>query len=205
MTDVSSSLSIYLAIISAGAGLLGVSIGGWINSKNDKARRQAEFLEKQLSEFYGPLLGIRTEIKARSNLREVLGNATGRAWHRLTSSNEEWPQRLATEMNKLPEFGQQNVHEWEAFREITMPLYRRMIQIFRDKMSLADQDTRGYFDELLMFIDIWERHIAKKIPPEVIEETGHSEERLKPFYAHLEKKVGDLQSRLAGTMSKACG
>jgi len=39
--------------------------------------------------------------------------------------------------------------ENQTFREVTMPRYREMISIFRDKMWLAEPATREFFGKLI--------------------------------------------------------
>jgi hypothetical protein len=67
-------------LIPAGSGLLGVLIGGWLTALNQKQERREAHFKSQLSEFYSPLLGIRSQIKAKSELRLKLSSVAGAAW-----------------------------------------------------------------------------------------------------------------------------
>jgi len=53
--------------------------------------------------------------------------------------------------------------ENQTFREVTMPRYREMISIFRDKMWLAEPATREFFGKLIEFVDVWEE-ILERFP-----------------------------------------
>ena len=55
--------------IPAASGLGGVMLGAWLSGKRETRQRQLEFIKKQLRDFYSPLLGIRSEIRMRSELR----------------------------------------------------------------------------------------------------------------------------------------
>ena len=86
--------------------------------------------------------------------------------------------------------------ESRILREVLMPLYRDMLSLFRDRMWLAEPETRKYFKDFLRFIDIWERWLRETITGEVIGRLGHGEEALFPFYAHLAKVHDRLQLEL---------
>jgi hypothetical protein len=45
-------------LISAAAGLLGVLTGGWITNSRERKKQRADHIERQLSEFYGPLITL---------------------------------------------------------------------------------------------------------------------------------------------------
>jgi len=72
-----------------------------------------------------------------------------------------------------------------------------MLSIFRDNLWLAEPETRLHFDELLKFVDIWERWLSRSIPIEVVRSLGHTEARLKTFYEHLEDKHDELRDHLS--------
>jgi hypothetical protein len=42
--------------------LLGVALGGWITARNQRKQRLHEHIEKQLHDFYSPLLLFRSRI-----------------------------------------------------------------------------------------------------------------------------------------------
>ncbi|HTU46998.1 MAG TPA: hypothetical protein VMF91_18195, partial [Bryobacteraceae bacterium] len=67
-------------LIPAVSGLVGVAIGGWLTALNQKRELREAHIKCQLSEFYSPLLGIRSQIKAKSELRLKLSSAAGAAW-----------------------------------------------------------------------------------------------------------------------------
>jgi hypothetical protein len=48
------------AVIGFIGGIVGVAVGGWITSFNNKRERQQRLLQQKLAEFYGPLLAIRS-------------------------------------------------------------------------------------------------------------------------------------------------
>jgi hypothetical protein len=73
---------------SALAGLIGVLLGGWLSGRHERKRREAEFTSRRLSEFYGPILSIRTEIKARSELRLRVQTAAQEEWTKFVNPSK---------------------------------------------------------------------------------------------------------------------
>jgi len=82
-------------------------------------------------------------------------------------------------------------------REILMPLYRDMVNVFREKMWLAEPETRTHFSTLVEFVDVWDKILAERIPVSVVPALGHSEENLRPFYRHLETTHDNLRASIA--------
>ena len=72
-----------------------------------------------------------------------------------------------------------------------------MVTTFRDKMWLAEPETRVYFDKFVEFVDVWERSLRNAMPGEVVKAIGHGEANLHPFYDHLEKTHDRLRAELA--------
>src|SRR5579872_2802813 len=56
--------TVALIIIFAAAGLGAAFLCAWLFELNDRRRRKRDFMEKQLREFYAPLLSIRTQVEA---------------------------------------------------------------------------------------------------------------------------------------------
>jgi hypothetical protein len=62
-------------LIAAASGLGGVFLSGQLTNQREQKKARTDFITRQLSEFYGRLVAIRTEIRARGELR--LENRTG--------------------------------------------------------------------------------------------------------------------------------
>ena len=56
-----------------------------------------------------------------------------------------------------------------------------MIDVFRDKMWLAEPETREYFKGLIEFVDVWDKILANKLPRSVASEIGHTEPKPTSF------------------------
>ncbi len=86
--------------------------------------------------------------------------------------------------------------ENKTFREVLMPRYQEMVNVFREKMWLAEPETRDYFPGLIEYVDVWDKILSDRLPREVAPAIGHAEENLKPFYSHLEATHDRLRSEI---------
>src|SRR5271163_1775314 len=71
--DLSAVLSI-LAALGVG-GWIGALLTNWMTTRRETAARAVQFRKQQLEQFYGPLLAMHKEVRARSELRVKLQNA----------------------------------------------------------------------------------------------------------------------------------
>jgi len=184
--------------IPAASGLGGVMLGAWLSGRREIRQRRLSFIEKQISEFYSPLLGIRSEIRMRSELRVKIHSTADIEWRKLCEKNRkvgvEALQKLTDERGK--EFTEIVEYDNRQLKEELIPAYKRMVNLFRDNMWLAVPETKIYFESLLEFVELWERWLAKSLPPEVIQALEHSEESLHPFYDHLQNKHDELREKI---------
>ncbi|MSO88835.1 MAG: hypothetical protein EXQ89_02505 [Rhodospirillaceae bacterium] len=185
--------------ISITLGFGGVWLGGRLADRREVVKRRYEFIARQLSEFYAPLLGIRMEIRARSEVRLRIDKTAKAAWQELCEQSREIGIEALQKLTKerAPEFSAITDYENKQLREALLPAYRKMVEIFRDKSWLAEADTRDFFPTLVEFIEIWDRHIGESLPFEVNMALGHSEEKLHPLYDNLQTTHDRLRSILA--------
>ena len=186
-------------IIAATAGLLGVGLGGAITLFNQRRQRADERIQRQLSEFYAPFLGIRMRILAKSELRVKSSGAHGAAWAELfavprAQGNTELLKKITDE--KWPAFEEAQKYSEREWIEEIVPLYRRMLDLFTDKMWLAEPSTRRHFGVLVEFVEIWNRYIAGGIANEAVPLLGHDEDKVKPLYEDVANHVEGLSEKL---------
>jgi hypothetical protein len=181
------------------AGLFGVWIGSLLASRREQKEERLSFLAKQLQDFYSALLGIRTEIRMRSEIRVKVQNAAGAVWPDLCEGarargGPEALQRLTE--TRWPEFERLIEYDNRQLFEELLPLYRRMVELFRTNYWLAEPDTWVFFPQLLEFVELWNRSEQKSLPVEVVQHLDHREEKLNDFYAHLQQKHDELRERV---------
>jgi hypothetical protein len=80
MKTVSYEIAWFQIVIPALAGLLGVLVGGWITTRNQKIERQHQRIREQLSSFYSVLIGMHKQIREKSQVRVKLRGIANRAY-----------------------------------------------------------------------------------------------------------------------------
>ena len=189
-------------IVAVLSGLAGVLIGGWITAKTQQKERRAKCIKEQLDQFYGPLLGMRAQILAKSEVRLKVSGATNEAWRKLIGrfDDAQLDQKIEyigrTEKERFPDFEKVIDENNRQFVEEIHPMYRKMVKHFADNMSLSETSTRQHFGALVEFVEIWDRWLNKTIPKEAIQLLGHSEDKLKPFYQDLSDHIESLSKEL---------
>jgi hypothetical protein len=181
-----------------------LGVGGWIGAFinnlmtvwRERAARAVQFRKQQLERFYGPLLAMHKEIRARSELRVKLQNAI---------DSQHVQDMLAAGPGKtedasdphLPAIVKNIRDENETFRNVLMPRYRDMLNVFREQMWLAEPETRKHYGDLVEFVDVWDKILDDKLPRSVAPTIGHTEQNLHPFYRHLEEVHDRLRSEVS--------
>jgi hypothetical protein len=191
------------ALIAAAAGIIGAAVGasvaGWISSKNNKRERRQRLLQQKLEEFDGPLLAIRSQIKAKSELRLKISQLAGEEWPKLIAAAKQFGVESITQVEKerFPEYEKVIEYEGKQLRGEILPAYREMVSLFISNMHLAEPATRNHLGELINFVEVWDRWTDGSLPREVLPRLDHSEKRLYPFYEDLEKQFAALQEAVA--------
>lgn len=176
-------------------GLCGTLISQFMTGRREKAARTNAFKKQRLEEFYGPLLAMHKEIRARSELRLKLQQAI---------DTEHINDMFLAGPGKTE--GASDLHvsailtnirdENNTFCTVLMPRYRDMLNVFREKMWLAEPETRKYYFGLVEFVDVWDKILNDKLPSSAAPAIGHTEKNLEPFYEHLEIVHDRLRSEI---------
>ena len=166
------------------AGYIGVRYG----LKQVKIEKHLEFIEKQLKEFYSPLLGKRKYIRAKSEFRLKVETISGRQWKE--NAEKGIQQSIESVDNEIKYNNRQLNEEF-------LPMYREMLIIFKDNYWLAEPETREFYNELVEYVEGWNRWKEKGVTAETMKEIGHSEEKLKPFYEELDKRTDILRKEIS--------
>ncbi|MCD6311969.1 MAG: hypothetical protein J7M11_05875 [Elusimicrobia bacterium] len=180
------------------AGLCGVGVGALLTSRRERIGRRYEFLSKQLTDFYSPLLSFRKEIGTIGKIRVKVGGAAEKVWHGLCERYKGNPTKLQKlTQEKYEKFDKIIDYDNEYLETETIPAYHKMIEIFRKNIYLAEPSTTKHFPDLIEFVNIWDRFLAGSLPGEVIKALNHSEESLYPLYEDLQDQHDKLRAKLA--------
>ena len=155
------------AVLPLLSGVIGVFVGAWLTSRRESRQRRHDFVTKQLSHLYSPILGLRKEITMRGDLQSKIHGAADTKWRALCADarqkgGEEALKRLTEERG--PEFLRLISFENRQVAEEVMPTHRRILAIFRDNLWLADKDTQDYLPRLIEYVELWDRWLQKAIP-----------------------------------------
>ena len=167
----------------------------WIQRAIQTEARQIRFIERQLEEFYSPMMGCLRKIQAKSLLRLEIGKVSHVAWKEICKRH---PDPFLDHEKYFEPFMKAIRYNNKELREEIIPLYDEMLSIFTEKYWLANPSTRKWFSELSAFVGLWHRWLDESIPADVVREIGHNEDQLKPFYEDLESYIDMLQKRLSG-------
>jgi len=180
------------------SGLLGVVVGAILTARRENIKRKHDFIEKQLNDFYSPLLAIRKNLEVTGKLRLKISNVADNEWRRLCAELEGRPEALRNlSETRGKAFKKIIDYDNAKLKNEDMPSYHKMIDIVQNNMWLAEPSTLEHFPELISFIDIWDRFIAETLPGEVINAIGHSEKTVYPFYDDLQKCHDKLRAILS--------
>ncbi len=176
------------ALISASAGLLGVIAGGFLTTYAQSRARLNKHYRDQLQKFYSPILGLREEIRAKSESRARL---QGMAETKFQDIAREATDKEIADYSGVGEYGNQQ------FKEEMIPTYEEMAKLFKERMYLAEPSTRSHYSKLVDLVEIWKRFLANTLPCTLANEIVRSAIELRPFYEDVEKNFAQLQKKLS--------
>ena len=132
-------------IVPAAAGLVGVVVGAWLTSRRERRQRQLAYLEKQLSSFYSPMLGLRNEVRTHGALRIRIMNEASAAWTQVCAESEHLDvlerQRITKERG--PEFTRIIEYDNNKLHEDLLPAYRKIMASLPRKLLARRRPDRS--------------------------------------------------------------
>ena len=182
------------SLISAASGLAGVVVGALGVALRGRKERRYLFLKRQVEEFYGPLVGLRHDVRAKAEVRVRVSNAAESAWRDLCKGKT--PEQMESLKNDKPKFEQLIKYNNEQLERDVLPSYRQMLTLFREKWPLAMESTRSHYFYLVEYVEVWNRHFSAPLPPGLSEKLHHGEESLHPLYIDLEQNLKILSDQI---------
>jgi hypothetical protein len=177
--------------ISAGAGLLGVLVGGLVTAHSQRAERRNARIREQLEGFYSPLIGIREEIRAKSAVRTNVHSAAASVWLKMVELHDRnAPADVKEKLDKVFEYSN------EQLEKDLVPLYQKMLELYLKNKWLAEPSTLKFNYEFVEFVELWNRYFAGSLPREVLPVMEHSEKKLYPLYQDLQDNFDRLRNEL---------
>jgi hypothetical protein len=173
--------------------LLAGWVGVYYGSRQVIIQKRLEFYERQLKEFYSPIVGYRNEIHVKSNLRVRISSVAEISWRELCDKNQGMFQDEASKS-----YDRIIHYDNKQFQDELLPLYEKMLAIFRDNLWFAEPETAKYYPMLCEFVELWKRLLSGNLPADVVNRLGLSEEKLESLYKELDKQIEILKNKLLG-------
>jgi len=179
-------------------GLCGVALGARLSSRRDQAIRRLGFIAKQLHCFYSTMLSLTIKIRVHSEIRNKISMISQDAWAQLCEDSKSRPIEAREHISNLRGSEFKKIVEYDnlIFLNELFPEYIKMLDLFRENLSLVDPDTQEYYPTLVEFTEKWNRWLSKSLPVEVLKVLERNETNLEPFFIHLEQKQSTLRRRL---------
>ena len=185
-------------VVPALVGFGGVMIGSGLAASREVKQRRLAYLEKQLSQFYSPMLGLRNEVKIHGLFRVEMQTHARRAWDEITQNTKHLPaqEREQISAERAPAFTPLIEFDHSKLNTELLPAYKKMLTLFRDQYWLAEPDAHQHYQSLAEFVETWNRWIAETLPIEVLYRLNHAEESLQLFYTHIEKTHDSIRDKI---------
>jgi len=167
-----------------------------MTARNQKIERRNAQLEEQLKSFYSPLIGMKSEVRARVALRRKVHDVAAAEWQKLFKGVDDPSQRKAIEDAKWPAYERLHADTETRVRDELIPVYNRALSHFSTNMWLAEESTREHYSALTEYVELWNRHLRGAIPPEVVRAIDSGEVALEPLYADLTDNFDRLTRQL---------
>jgi len=182
--------------IPAASGLLGVVLGSWLTWKREHRQLKLSFAERQLKEFYAPMIAKFMKIRSRSEVNQQISTVTDEEWKKLCARYEGVGALENLSKTRSEEFCKYIDYNNKQFNEEIIPAYREMERLFLDKLWLADPETQSHYQSLCRFNELWNRAIQSPLPMEVSKKLWGESDPLRPLYDDLRKMHDELRKKI---------
>ena len=94
-----------------------------------REQKGLEFIERQIREFYSPMLGYVKQKRAKSDLRYEINQVSDPAWRKIV---ERQPEPFLDHDKYFEPFKKAILYDNDQLRNELIPLYDRMVEIFSE-------------------------------------------------------------------------
>ena len=182
------------ALIAVVAALLSAWLAFRFGLRRERQLAKRAFKERQIREFYSPMVALLQSIRARSELREEISNLAAEAWAEVSRGQ---PTAASDMPDQFEPFHKLIEYDKRQLREELVPTYERMLSVFTENFWLSEPSTQAHYAEFSRYVEIWRRDLHTPLPGGVAERIQHRESRLYPFYDELRAQFGNLRSQLS--------
>jgi hypothetical protein len=182
--------------ITAGAGLLGVLVGGWLTGKHQRQDRRNARRSQQCMEFYAPLRAMWAEIRAKTQVRLKVHEAAHTLWPEKFQGVVDPVLKMEIDNQEGPKYEKIFDYSDEQLKKEIVPLYRKMLEHFSSHMGLAEPSTLEHYPAFVEYVEIWNRFLRDSLPSGVANKLDHKETTLYPLYEDIQNNFNKLRAEL---------
>jgi hypothetical protein len=158
------------SLITAFAAISGVLVGSLITFYMQLAQLRLARIREKLDQFYAP---------------EQLGYRPN------SDDRKEFEERESPSYEKIFSYSTAQV------TNELVPPYRKMLEVFTSKMQYAEDSTRKHYENLVEFVELWNRQQHSPLPPAVVIKADHDESKqLYPLYDDVKDNFDRLRKKL---------
>lgn len=123
------------------SGLVGATVVYYFGIRHLVIQRRLAFLERQLTELYAPLAGIRKQISARSETRAKVSAMANAAWQELCERYEGQP--MPDHAQRFEPFKKIIEYDNEQLKKELIPKYEEMLKLFTERYIILRRRIRA--------------------------------------------------------------
>lgn len=189
-------VSIWISLIDLAKIVLPMIIVAFLSYKlgNKKSlyEKKLEFITKQITEFYSPMLGYIYRIEASNLLQKELSKLAEEAWKEIVANSPK-DKNLDEEFKPFQKLIE---YDNKITNEEVLPLFYKMHDIFTQNYWLAEDSTKQHYLKLSRYVDVWRRFQDDSIPRQVLWKMEKDENLLIPFKTDIKNKLDYLKISL---------
>jgi len=198
--------TVLIPFITTAAGLTGVIVGSWLTDRREREKQRRDYITRQLSELYGPLLSLYKQVNARHRLRSQIHDAIHADWD---DKKRTFMKEQGIDDNQMREMLKK---ELEKFQDHDVwnatPSYQKMVALLQDNLWLAEKSTRDHFGTVVAHVDSLNLaeedaisfFLLDKLGFDIFEEP-ETEFNLRAFYTDIEEIHERLRTQLINKRS----
>lgn len=166
-------------------------------------KREIDFADKQLTEFYAPMVGARAEILNHTVFDTYLYRASRwveQEWIKREGEGESGADDTTTKLFRR--------NADKRMRGERVVAYVAMRTLFAEKMAFADPDTRDWYNYFYAFVELLrvdkensESHFLSQ-ESAIALSSMFEEKPLELFYKHLLERTDQLQREIRGVVGE---
>ena len=146
------------------------------------------------------MMALRSEIKAKSKTRLKLHTVAQNTWQEQLRFRPDPTDRAEFEREASPAYDKIFSYSVDQVKNELIPLYREMLRLFTSKMQYAEESTRKEYENLVEFVELWNRQLYTPLPPAVVVKADQDETKLLyPLYEDVKENFESLRKKLEKT------